>query len=253
MTGETDRRIAVVCRSGSLPNLSARLERWGWTPIRVETIHAVPVSIPAAPRWLRRRPVADRWVVTSRAVAEPFLLQHPEWIAALRSVPEVVAVGADTRASLQRLGIGPVRAAPRGGSRDLLASLGPVRGQTTLYLRSDRAGPDLARRLRRRGGRVLSRIVYRIVEAGRLPTVDRRRLLSVPVWVISSPSALGGFRTMLGAAAFDARVRDVRVFALGERTARAVRRAGGRGVRVPKVSTEEGLTKLLEKALGDAR
>jgi len=251
MNGEGVRRLAAICQVGSLENLSRRLQRRGWEVLRVETIRAEPVPLPRRPLWLDSRPPADLWVVTSRAVVDTFLRIHPEWIPRLREIPDVVAVGRDTQTSLETHGFGPIRTAHRGGSQALLASLGPVRGRRVLYLRSDRAGTALAKELRRRGGRVIDRVVYRVRARRVLSPTERRRVASVPTWVVSSPSALEAFRHVLGSRVFDARVRRVQAFALGARTARAFKKAGGRRVRVPNQSSEEGFTKLLEKELND--
>jgi uroporphyrinogen-III synthase len=219
--------------------------------LRVETIRAEPVPLPRRPLWLDSRPPADLWVVTSRAVVDTFLRAQPDWIPPLRTIPDVIAVGSDTRHALETCGFGPIRTAARGGSRDLLAVMGPVRGRRVLYLRSDRAGTLLADELRQRGGQVIDRVVYRVRERRALRSEERRRLGTVPIWAVSSPSALEAFRRLLGPVVFDARIRDVRLFALGARTAHALRTAGARRVNVPNRSTEEGFTKLLEKALGD--
>lgn len=251
MKGEGDRRLAVICQVGSLGNLSRRLQRRGWEVTRVEAIRSEPVSIPRRPRWLDRHPPADLWVVTSRAVVDTFLQVHPDWIVRLRRIPEVAAVGNDTRLSLETCGFAPVRTVGRGGSRDLLRSLGTLRGRRVLYLRSDRAGTFLAKELRGKGAQVIDRVVYRVREQRALAPAERRGLASVPIWVVSSPSALLAFRHLLGARVFDARVHDIWGFALGARTADAMRRAGGRSVRTPNSSTEEGFTKLLEKELDD--
>lgn len=251
MSGDGDRRLAVICQTGSLENLSWRLKRRGWEVIRVEAIRTEPVPYPRRPPWLDRNPPADLWVVTSRAVVDTFLSAYPEWIPRLREIPDVAAVGNDTRRSLETCGFRRIRTARRGGSRDLLRSVVPVRGRRVLYLRSDRAGPLLARELRERGGRVIDRVVYRVRERHALRPAVRRRLRSVSAWAVSSPSSLEAFRRLLGPELFDARIRDIRAFALGLRTAQALRKAGARHVSVPKVSTEEGFTKLLEKALKD--
>ena len=140
----------------------------------------------------------------------------------------------------------------RGGSAALLAGLGPVAGLRVVHLRSDLAGPDLARWLRARGARVVDRVVYRTRAGKRLPAAHRETIGSIPVWVVVSPSALDGFRTMVGPAVFRRYRGTVRGFAIGARTARAMRQSGLRRVAAPSESSEEGFTRLLEETLGDA-
>ena len=251
MTRPPARRAAIICRAGSLHSLTRRLRDLGWDVVRVETIRIEAAPTGRRPAWLRRTPPADLWVVTSRAIVDPVLRVHPKWVADLRRIPETVAIGDDTARALERIGVGPIRVAPRGGSSDLLRTMWPVRGRRVLYLRSDRAGPSLARHLRRRGARVIDRVVYRIREGPPLSPSARQKLAESETWVISSPSALEGLRRTLGPAAFDAKVREARCFALGERTARAIREAGARRVMAARTSTQEGLTKLLEKELTD--
>lgn len=249
---EPDRRIALIAAAGSLVTLERRLAGRGWRPVRLEAIRTEPVRIRSVPTWLGRRPPADLWIVTSRAVITTFLASHGHWRERLRTVPKVVAVGPGTALALRRIGVRNLARVTRRGARALLAGLGPVDGVRILYLRSDRAGPDLARRLRARGARVMDRIVYRTRSGKRLPRRRRDRVGSIPTWVISSPSALAGFQGMVGRAVFRRYCGTAQGFGMGARTAAAMRRSGIRRVVAPKESSEEGFTKVLEKALGDA-
>ncbi len=252
MTNRSDRRVAVVSRADSLTGAVAHLSASGWTVVRVPTIATEPVRSSGVPGWTRRRPVADLWVVTSRAVVDTLRSAPGEWRSALRSIPSIVAVGPSTARALRTGGFERVGIVSTGGSRELLRAIGPVRGRRILHLRSDAAGPRLAQRLRRRGARVIDRVVYRVVPAAPARAAARTRIGSIPVWVVASPSALVGLRRVLGDAEFDRRISTVRLFAMGERTTRAARSAGARRVEAPSRSTEEDLTNLLEQALGDA-
>ena len=247
-----DRRIALIGSAGSLVGLERRLADRGWTPVRVEAVRTESVRVRSVPAWLRRRPPADLWIVTSRAVVTTFLAGCPDWRRALRTIPKVIAVGPDTALALRRNRVTSLGRVTRGGSKALLAGLGPVAGLRIVYLRSDLAGPDLARRLRSRGARVVDRVVYRTRKAGPLPRALRETVGSMPIWIVTSPSALAGFRTMVGRAVFGQYRGTTEGFALGARTARAMRRDGIRRVTAPNESTEEGFTRLLEKTLGDA-
>ena len=247
-----DRRVALIGTAGSLVTLARRLSRRGWRPVRLEAIRTEPVPVRSVPPWLRRRPPADLWIVTSRAVETTFLARHPDWRRRLRTIPRVVAVGPDTARDLRSIGIANLERVTKGGSAALLADLGPIAGARIVYLRSDLAGPDLARRLRARGARVVGRIVYRTRKGTRLTPPVGDGIGAIPVWIVTSPSALAGFRSMVGPTVFRRYRGTVRGFAIGARTARAMRQSGLRRVAAPKESTEEGFTRLLEETLGDA-
>ena len=246
-------RLLLVCRTGSLLPLYRKLARHRGDVVRIETIHTEAAARTQLPAWARSRPPADLWIVTSRAVVDTFLRAQPDRLGELRRIPTIYAVGPDTRRALLSAGFRRVHAAPGGGARQLLRSLGPLGGRRILYLRSDRAGSELTNALRRRGARVQDRVVYRVRTGKPIPARDRRRFAGASAWAVSSPSALYGFRRMLGTAAFGRRIAEVRCFALGERTARALRAAGARHVVSAAPSTQEGFTNLLEKVLSDAR
>jgi uroporphyrinogen-III synthase len=197
----------------------------------------------------------DVWIVTSRSVAAAFLRANPEWQPVVQRIPRVVAIGPGTAQALRDAGVPHVRTAPGpGGAASVLANLpaGGIKGRTVLYLRSELASPELARELRRRGARVLDRIAYRVRLGRPLAREQAERLASLPIWVVTSPSALSGFIRMIGIARFRARRRSVRAFALGPRTLDALRARGLVHAEASSDSHEEGFTKFLEQALDDA-
>jgi uroporphyrinogen-III synthase len=252
MTMRGSAQILLACRAGTLVRLPGLLARSGLAVRRVETLRLEAVPARKPPAWLHRRPPGDLWVVTSRGVVDTFLRVHPDWVEALRRVPRVVAVGPGTRRALAGAGIPRAEVASDGGARELLRALGPVRGLLVIYLHSDRAGHTVTRVLRRRGARVRERTVYRVRETEPATDAELARLLVPTVWAVSSPSALRGLRRALGRDAFERRLREVQCFALGERTAEALRHAGARRLVTSRPSTEEGLTKALAQMRDDA-
>ncbi|MGI0132882.1 MAG: uroporphyrinogen-III synthase [Thermoplasmata archaeon] len=246
------RHAVVVGSPGTLEKPAEFLSRRGWRIERPAVIRAVPVPLGHPPDWLLRRPGPDVWVVTSRAVITAFWASHPPWRPPLRRIPEIWAVGPGTARALRGLGLKVHVAHGRGGQRGLLGSLPSLRGRRVVYLRSDLAGTDLARELRKRGARVRDRVVYRVITRPRLSAAERRAVLGADLWLVASPSALRAFRRALGPATFRKEARRVRAFALGTRTVREARRAGLGRVRVPARSTEEAFTKLVAKWWGDA-
>ncbi len=244
--------IAILSSARSFRSLSRHLAQRGWEPMRVETIRTVPVRIRSPQLWRRYPSPADLWIVSSRAVVDSLLRYNSDWLPVLRKIPQVVAIGRDTARALISIGISRVRTSGQGGTPALLRVLGRVRGRLILYLRSDRAGPDLAARLRRAGAKVRERVVYRTRLGRPLNPAARRRLGGAPVWVVASPSSLFGFRRVAGEELFQSRRTQVHCFAIGKRTARALRSAGVRRVSVSPESSERGFTRFLVQALGDA-
>ena len=242
-------RVVIASSPGTFQRVGARLRRHGWLVYRAEVIERVPVRLGPPPGWLTRRPPPDVWVVTSRGIAREFWSSNPAWRPALRRIPTVLAVGPATAAALRRVGLKPRVERTGRGSDAMIRAAQWMRNLRVVYLRSDRAGPRLARHLRRLGARVRERVVYRVR--------DRGSALSEPLegaraWLVGSPSALEAIRRGLGARRFRQAAGRLDVFVLGERTARAARRLGVPSPRIPRASSEELFGRRVVEALGDA-
>ena len=246
-------RVLLLARSGTLLEVPPALGRQGWTVLRAATIDTAPVRMAPPPSWFLHVAPRSIWLVTSRTIAEEVWPANPAWHQSLRRVPEVLSVGPATARSLRRLGIRPVAIPePVSGTRSLLRRCRGLRGRLVVYLRSDRAGRAVGSALRARGARVLERVAYRT-----RPSRVRRHpslgpLSGTRAWLVASPSALEGIRSSLGRSAFGREIRRVELFALGPRTARAIRALGGRRVRVPRRSTGTEFTRFVAERLGDA-
>ncbi|MHB1434508.1 MAG: uroporphyrinogen-III synthase [Thermoplasmata archaeon] len=199
---------------------SADLRRWvtvRWRPVPARRLRR---------RLARLRPV-DGVILTSPAAVESFLapvLPHV-WPSDWRRIRYWASGPATARALRRRGGPRATVGAPDGaeGIFRALARSPPLR---LLYPRSDRAGPALARRLRRAGHRVVEVIAYRHRPAHRASDRDRRWARGADLIVVTSPSAWEGLRRALGPAGVEALRSSARWVALGPTTARSLRTAG---------------------------
>lgn len=204
-------------------------------------------------RLARMRPV-DGVILTSPAAVESFLapVLSRAWPAHWRGI-RYWASGPATARALRRQG-GPRAAvgSPEGseGVYRALARGPPLR---LLYPRSDRAGPELARRLRRHGHRIVEVVAYRHERPGRANERDRRWAQRADLIVVTSPSAWDGLRRALGRSGIEALRRSARWVALGPTTARCLRAAGIRAPSVAPGSSAQRFTPFLLGRLADDR
>src|SRR5579875_2216561 len=246
MTAASPRpRILLAASDHALADLesalrgSADIRRWitvRWRPVPARQLRR---------RLAPLRPV-DGVILTSPAAVESFIapvLPHlwpSEW-PRLR----YWAAGPATAEALRRRG-GPraTLGAPEGaeGIVRALARSPPLR---LLYPRSDRAGPALARRLRRYGHRVIEVIAYRHCPVGRASDRNRRWAERADLVVVTSPSAWEGLGRALGASGIEALRRSARWVTLGATTARRLRAEGLRSRSFPPGSPAQRFTPFL--------
>jgi|SRR5579875_1158118 len=194
---------------------------------RLITVRSRPVPARRLRRRLAHLRPVDGVILTSPAAVESFLapvLPHL-WPSEWRHL-RYWASGPATAEALRRRG-GPraTIGAPEGaeGIVRALARSPPLR---LLYPRSDRAGPGLARRLRRSGHRVIEVVAYRHRPVGRANEGSRRWAETVDLVVVTSPSAWEGLGRALGPSGIDALRRSARWVTLGATTARRLRADG---------------------------
>ena len=248
------RRPTVVLASapGTLEGIDGPLAKHGIRLIRISAVHARAVP---SRQWAARlsdftRP--DTIVVTSRHAVPSAVEQwrHPDRRAA---PPEFWAVGPSTARALTAAGVRRVRRPATTGSAEVIRALEGTRRRTVVYLRSDRAGPGVARALRRRGHRVLDLVVYRLPRASRLGVRARRELGRADLLVATSPSVLASLRWGLDRATFSRLCRGVPLVVLGERSLRAARGHGFRLASVAPPTTAQRFTRHLLHELTHAR
>ncbi len=215
--------IALLATPGALAGIDARLARARIRLVRIPS--AEPRPVPPS-RWLGRllRAAApDTIVVTSRNAVPAGVAPWLRSAAPRATRLEYWAAGPATARALKSLGIRRVRTARALGGAPLGRAIAPGPRRTVLYLRSDRAGPDLARRLRRRGHRVLEVVVYRTARAPPLSARARREIFSAGLLVVTSPSGLDGLVRRLAARDRVRLRRSARLVVLGARSRSAAR------------------------------
>ena len=252
MPGPSRPTVVLLAGPETLPRLDRALRGRGIRPVRLEPFGTRPVP---PGRWLSRgvhRPPPDVLLVTSRAAVDAGV--RP-WVRALGRVPpslEVWAAGPGTARALRVLVHRRVRTPPTVGGEAVVRALGATPRRRILYLRSDRAGPGLARALRGQGHIVRDVVVYRLVSLPPLPVDSRRALERARLLVAASPSGIEHLRARIGRSAWRRLVAHVPVVVLGARSAAAARRAGFPRVVVAPSTEPVRFTRLLLRELGHA-
>jgi uroporphyrinogen-III synthase len=247
MSSPLPREVVLLSAPGTLEGIDRLLSASKVRLHRVEMVR--PRALPTA-RWLPRLARAravDTVLVTSRFAVTAGVLPWIRRRGVDASRPEFWAAGPRTAERLRALGIRPVRRGATVGARGIVTRLGDRR-RTILHLRSDRAGPTLARTLRAHGHRVTDVVVYRVDPGPTLTERERRRIEDATVLVATSPSAISGLRRGLGVRAFRVVSNATPIVVLGQRSARAARAVGFRRVSVsPGARAQRGTRHLLRE------
>lgn len=245
--------VVLLAASDTLEGLDVACARVGIRLLRVVSLQPRPVP---RGRWLnglRDQPPPDLVVVTSRAAVALGVLP---WLRANRPASSPIvywAAGPTTARALSAARAVPVRRPLTLGAEGIARALARLRPRRILYLRSDRAGPALARRLRRSGHRVVDRVVYRVVPRGRVSSREARAVRDADALVASSPSALAVLSTPTVARRFGKRERAAaRLVVLGARTRATARARGFSNVSIAPSPNPERFTRFLLRELEHA-
>lgn len=240
----TNRRPTVVLVSapGTLEGIDARLRRAGVRPVRLRAIEPRAIRTEVWLPALLKRSAPDTVVVTSRAAVTVGVRPWLRAVGARAYAADFWAVGPRTASALREIGVRRVRRPRAVGSIGIVRALGSRSTRRVLYLRSDRAGPGLARSLRRRGHRVLDRVVYRLGTPRPLAARNQAVLMQADLLVVTSPSGLEALRSRVGAAAFSRLARGVPLVVLGDRSRKAALGLGFRAVSVAPATTAQRFT-----------
>ncbi len=244
--------VVLLAAPDTLAGLDVACARAGIRLVRLISVRTRPVP---TERWLprlERRPIPDLVVVTSRAAVTAGVRR---WLRARRPARPSVdywAAGPTTARALRAVGARPVHRARSLGAEGIAGALARLRPRRILYFRSDRAGPDLARRLRRFGHRVDDTVVYRVVPRTRISSGEARAVLTSNVLAATSPSALTLLSGSAIARRLAARPRPARLVVLGPRTGSAARALGFRNVSVAPSPNPERFTRHLLRELEHA-
>ena len=242
--------VAIAGAADTLAGLRGRLHRHGYALRRVVVLR-ISLRAPNLPGLDPRRVSAiDTLVITSRNAIRA-LSRTPDLLVRLRRnrALAVFAVGPGTVAILRRFGFRPIGAPKTGGSAAVVERLAGGRPRRILYPRSSRAGTALARTLRHQGHTVIDTIAYRLEPARQLNPREVATLLRAQRLIVTSPSALSHLRSGLPEPGFRELRRRRGLIVLGERSARAARGHGFRGVRVAPSTSEQGFTRFLLREL----
>lgn len=242
--------VVLVASRTSVPGFEAALRANRVRPIRLAVIEPRPV---APSRWLpklRAGPAPDTVIVTGRPAVAAAVRPWRRAVGASAAKAEYWAVGPGTASELHREGVRRVRRADEVGADALVAALDRAPPRTVVYFRSDRAGPQLGRRLRQRRHRVADPVVYRVVRSAAMSARRRADLARADVVVITSPSAVQELERRLDRTAFKRFARETRVVVLGRRSLQAVRAAG---VRTASVAPSTSAQRLTRHLLGEIR
>jgi len=245
--------VVIVSAPGTLDGVDALLRRRGAAVVRLVALVPRPI---APSRWLprlRRFAAPDTVVVTSRFAVEAAI--RPWRRAAGDAFPTVEfwAVGPGTGAALRRAGVRRVRRPASVGASAVARALRRRRPRRVVYLRSERAGPDLARALRAQGHRVADVVAYRLADPPPWSPRDVRRVGSASLVVVTSPSALELLDRRLGRRRRPSFRAEGRLVTLGDRSRRAARKLGFRRISVAPTTTAHRFTRYVLRELEDAR
>ena len=235
--------VVLLAAPGTLSRLEEPLRSAGVELTRVETVH--PVAIPPSqwlPALLKLGPV-DSVVVTSRFAVGAGVVPWRRGTHPGREV-RYWAVGPVTAATLRSRRIPNVRRPGSTGANAVVRAIGQGRS-TILHLRSDRAGPGMARMLRAQGHRVRDVVTYRTLNRTELSRSEVQRIREADLLIATSPSSIDAFRGALGRAVFREIAVGTPLVVLGSRSETAARRAGFRRVSTAASRTARSFTRHL--------
>ena len=245
--------VVLVAAPGTLEAVDAKLRRAGVRPVRLPAVEARPLAPSGWIGPVLRGPTPDVVIVTSRAAVGAGVVPWRRTVGRLPRPVEYWAVGPGTARELRRIGIRRSHRPTGMGASALARTVGRRKPRTILYFRSDRAGPALARGLRRRGHRVRDVVVYRLGPSRPFSVRNRGDLARASVLVVTSPSGLEELRGRLDRAAFGHLARNVRTVVLGERSRRKARAYGFRHLSVLPPATAQRFTRHLLDEVRHAR
>lgn len=245
--------VVLLSAPGTLGGVGPLLRRADVRVVRVRSLDPRPVA-PAI--WLGRlsrnlRP--NTVVVTSRRAV---MAGVRPWLRAVGAFPsdlEFWAVGPGTARALRAAGVPRVRCPRTVGVEGVARSLRTGPPRCIVYLRSDLAGPHLARVLRKAKHRVVDVIVYRVERPPPLTREERAAIRTADLLVVTSPSGIADVAERLGRTTFSRLRRATPLVVLGERSRREARRRHFQRVSVAPSTTPQRFTRHLLGELRDVR
>jgi uroporphyrinogen-III synthase len=232
--------LVLVSAPDALPGLDEGFRAIGVRIVRIPVLDFLPRPVSLLRGALTEFGTFDTLVVTSSEVVTAFVRPLSRLIHAQGPSLEIWAAGPTTARALRDRGFLRVHQAAGLGALPIVEALRRSRPRSVVYPRSDRAGPGVARTLRRRGDRVLDLVSYSVRSRTRLTPREVRALADSDAWIMTSPSAISALRSALGNVGLRSMSRAAQVWVLGERTRRAARGHGIHGARsIGGVTTQE--------------
>jgi len=242
--------VVLVSGPGTLGTVDPVLRRHGVRPVRLTAIEPRPIGPEHWMERVLRWPTPDTVVVTSRAAVAAGICPWRRVLGELPPKVEFWAVGPGTASALREAGVRRVRRPNTAGASALAEVLGSAPTRRVLYFRSERAGPALARSLRRQGHQVLDPVVYRLQSPSSFPTRNRQELARADLLVVTSPSGFTELKRRLDRATFSHLTNNVPTIVLG---GRSLRRAREYGFRRASVSPSTGAQRFTHHLLAELR
>jgi len=253
MTSRSPPTVVVLSAPDALEGIDPLLRRAGARVVRLTSLEARPVD-PAL--WLERLvrlPKPDTVVMTSRTAVGAGVRPWRRASGPFPTSLEFWAVGPGTVQALRQAGIRRVHRPRTVGAMAVAEAFGRRPSRRVVYLRSDLAGPGLARVLRGQGHRVVDLVVYRLEAPLPLSVRARHQLSTADLLVVTSPSGLSYLRRRLDRMTFTRLARTTPVVVLGERSRRAARAHGFRRTSVAPSTTAQRFTLHLLREIQNAR
>lgn len=253
MTSRALPAVVLFSAPDTLTDVDPLLARAGARLVRVSSVEPQPVDPSLWLKALARAPVPDTVVVTSRAAVAAGVTPWRRASGPFPRTMEFWTVGPSTARALRQAGVRRVHRPRTIDAMAIVRSLRRRAPRKVVYLRSDLAGPGLARALRAHRHRVTDVVVYRLKTPSRLTAQERRALSSADLLVVTSPSGLTELRRRLGSRTFVRLARTTPVVLLGARSERAARGHGFRHTSVIPPTRAQRFTHHLLRELRNAR
>ncbi len=248
MTRRAQPRVVLVGGPETLLGAERGLRDHGVRVDRVPVLRYVPIPSHRLQRQLDRFGPYDLLLLTSPAAVRA--MARARALPPVRSphrTPSVLAGGPATARAARVAGLSVRWRTAEGVGRAVIRPLRSGGPRRIVYPRSNRAGPELAARLRGQGHTVLDLVAYRVLPVSRLNREAQLHLLGADRLVATSPSALSSLRRAIAPRTFR-QLRDRRnLVVLGERSARAARGHGFAGVRTLANVRDEAVVRALRR------
>jgi len=238
------KRVVVTRALEQSESLVKALQDSGAVPVVLPMVAiGPPADVTAVDAAIRRAAEFDWMLLTSqnglRALQQRGEILHVTLADAFLGV-HIAAVGPSTAEAARGAGLTVEYVAVKHRGMELAEELGEkIRGKKILLPRSDRANPELVKRLEELGARMTEVVAYRTVLPGDQDLTKVHEVLKdgADACLFFSPSAVHHFRDILGDQQFQEFSRRATFAAIGPVTEEALKKARIEGVVLAKDTT----------------